>query len=170
MINRNIKLAMLFIGLVFVQFLFLNDLVLLKYGFCFIYFVFIILLPVETSPMLTIVMAFAIGLIVDLFANTLGVNAGASVFVAFLRPFILKLITPRGGYDSNFEINMIHAGWRWFVFYSFVMIFIHNLTLFSLEAFSFEFIWSILLRTFFSSILTLMILILGQLIFTIKRL
>ena len=169
MINQNVKLIILFIGLVFVQFLFLNDLLVLKYGFCFIYIAFILLLPVETPPLLALALAFIIGFVVDIFANTLGVNAAATVLVGFVRPLILKLVTPRGGYDAGFVINPFIAGWQWFLSYSFVMILIHHLVLFSLEAMSLELIGSILLRTLFSSILTLIILVFGQLIFSAKR-
>ena len=164
--NGLIKYIFIFLGLLFVQFLFLNDFVLWEYGFCFIYVAFIIILPLETPPILLLLIAFFNGLIIDVMANTLGVNAAACVLIAFLRPWILKIITPRGGYDTAFEMNMVKSGWQWFIAYSFTMIFIHHFVLFTLEAASLEYIWNILLRTALSSVITWLMLIMGQLIFT----
>ena len=101
-------------------------------------------------------MAFLLGLIVDVFSNTPGVNAGASVLLAFMRPGLLQLFSPRGEYD-NFEPGIYTLGFWAFVRYIVVLVFIHHATLFILEEFSFANIEYMSLRIVCSSLLTVML-------------
>ena len=52
--------------------------------------------------------AFFFGLTIDIFADTPGMNAAATVFLAFVRPTFLRLFTPRDTLDS-----IIPSSGRW---------------------------------------------------------
>ena len=54
-----------------------------------IYPVIIMLLPMRTPGALILVIAFVLGILVDMFYNTPGVHASACVFTGFIRPFVL---------------------------------------------------------------------------------
>ena len=71
-----------------------DNMVLFDNAFCFVYIAFILFLPFNINPMLLIFIAFAGGLFTDLFYNTMGVNAAASVLLAFIRKPWISLITP----------------------------------------------------------------------------
>ena len=60
------------------------------------------------------VLAFLMGLSIDVFSETLGLHTSAAVFLAFCRPFILKTISPRDGYELNQIPSMNQLGTSWF--------------------------------------------------------
>lgn len=84
-----------FVGLVLVQVLMLNNVCLFGLATPFVYVYFLLALDRDIDHNALMVLAFLIGLVVDIFSNTPGVNAGASVLVAFMRPSLLRLFSPR---------------------------------------------------------------------------
>ena len=82
------------------QVLLLKNFILFDTAFCFLYVAFILLLPLEIGPLTLMTLAFVVGFIIDLFYDSIGINAAACVFIAFLRPYWMKIITPRGGYEE----------------------------------------------------------------------
>jgi hypothetical protein len=139
--------------------------VLFRTAFCFIYIGFILLLPLQMSPISLIAVAFLSGLVVDMFYNTPGINASASVLIGFIRPYWLSLITPRGGYEDVDIPRLKTLGFSWFITYTAPLIFIHHLTLFIVEAGDLINFWFVLSKTVFSTIYTTSILVIGQYMF-----
>ena len=124
--------------ILFVQIVILNNIHLLGIFTPFIYILFILLLPVDVPDWFLLLLAFITGIIIDVFDNTIGVHAFALIFVTFFRPFILKIWAPFDGYDSVKELLPHEYGFGWFVKYSLLMVAIHQLILFFMEAFSFQ--------------------------------
>jgi len=143
----------------------LKNLILFDAAFCFLYVAFILLLPIEIGPLVLMMVAFALGFSVDLFYDSLGVNAAASVFIAFLRPYWLNIVTPRGGYEEIVIPNLKTMDFGWFFTYSLPLIFIHHLVLFYLEAGGFDLFLFTLSKVFFSTILTFFVIVLSQYLF-----
>ena len=98
--------------------------------------------------------AFLLGLAVDIFGNTPGMNAAATVLLAFLRPSLLRLFTPRDNLD-NFIPSLKTMGITPFLKYTTASVFVHSLALLSIEFFSFSGIWLLLLRVLCCTILTI---------------
>lgn len=132
-----------------------------------IYPLIILFLPFKTSRTLVIGVAFLIGLFVDLFYDSLGVHAAACTLTAYLRIYILNLISPVEGYSKD-SLTAYVYGLPWFLSYLGIFLFIHLITLYSIEAFSFVYMKEILLRTIFSFIASLFLILIGQLIFNPK--
>ena len=65
---------------------------ILNYIHVFIYPAFILLLPIRTPDTLLIFFGFLLGITIDLFYDSPGVHASALVFMAFIRPKILKFL------------------------------------------------------------------------------
>ncbi|MBR3859003.1 MAG: rod shape-determining protein MreD [Bacteroidaceae bacterium] len=145
-----------FVALALVQALLLNNISLFELATPFVYVYFILALDKDTDHISLMVMAFALGLVVDIFSNTPGVNAGASVLIAFLRPSLLRLFSPRDEYE-NFEPGIYTLGIWPFVRYAFVSVLLHHTVLFFLEAFSFVHIGYLLLRILCSALLTVVL-------------
>ena len=145
-----------FVVLVLVQVLLLNNICLFGLATPFVYIYFLLALDRDTDRNVLMIMAFALGLLVDVFSNTPGVNAGASVLVAFLRPALLRLFAPREEFE-NFEPSISVMGIWPFIRYATVMVLLHHTTLFFLEAFSFVQIEFLLLRILSSTLLTVML-------------
>jgi len=132
-----------------------------------IYPLIIALLPYKMPRPFVIAAAFGIGLFVDIFYNSLGVHAGTCTLVAFLRHYILWFVSPRDGYKKD-GLTSYEYGIAWSLTYLAIFLFIHQLTLYSLEAFSPVYIKEIVLRTIFSFIASLFLIMIGQLIFNPK--
>ena len=89
-----------FIGLVLLQVLILNNVHIAGYATPFLYIYFILKFDSGTSRNELMLWAFFFGLTIDVFADTPGMNAAATVLLAFLRPSLLRLFTPRDNLDS----------------------------------------------------------------------
>jgi len=119
-------------------------------------------MPFETPRWLLLVAGFAMGLSVDLFENTLGLHTASTVFLAFIRPWILSVLAPRDGYDPESFPRIYYYGFTWFVKYTGILILTHHMVLFYLEVFHFHEFLTTFLRVFLSSILTLSTITLSQ--------
>ena len=90
-----------FIGLVLLQVLILNNVHIAGYATRFLYIYFILKFNSGTSRNELMLWAFFFGLTIDVFSDTPGMNAAATVLLAFLRPSLLRLFTPRESGQSR---------------------------------------------------------------------
>jgi len=95
-------------------------------------------------------------------------HAFACVLVAYIRPFLLKVIAPREGYDAGTTPGVKYFGLDWFMRYAVIIVFTHHFALFFIETFKFHEFFSTLFRVILSSIFTLIIILLSQLLM-VKR-
>ena len=109
-----------------------------------------LLLPFRTPRELQFMLAFGIGLIVDLSMQSPGLHAGASVFTIAVRPIILRLLEPRGGYDKLHSPTLKRFKWPWFASFMSILSFVHILFYFSMEVFTPLFLGAILIKTLLS--------------------
>ena len=72
---------------------------------------------------------------IDLFSGSAGMHAFASTFAGFVRPFVLRSIAPRDGYNPGVQPAMLNYGFRWFLLYAAVITFVHHTALFFIETF-----------------------------------
>lgn len=158
----------------FVGFLLLQGLVLkgitaewveFPYVQILLYPLFIILLPIRTPRPLVLLFAFLIGLSVDIFYNSPGVHASASLITAVFRPFIFKRLEPRGAYTAQHAPNKEKMGWNWFLQYASFLMAVHLLFYFSVESFTFAYLLNILLKTFFSFIFSMIFVLMFMQVF-----
>lgn len=130
-----------------------------------LYPLFIMLLPFRIPLVGILPLAFLMGLSVDMFYDSPGVHASASVFIAFIRPLILSQMSPRDGYNMNQSPTKKRMGLRWFLIYSSLMMFIHLFFYFSVDAFTFVYIGQILLRSISSFAFSMLFVIITMFIF-----
>ena len=90
-----------FTVLVLLQVLIVKNINLGRYFIFFPYILFIVLLPFNTPKPLTLILAFILGLSIDMFYDTQGMHAAACITMAFVRSFVLELFAPREGYDEQ---------------------------------------------------------------------
>ncbi|MDD3039332.1 rod shape-determining protein MreD [Bacteroides sp.] len=142
-----------FLGLVLLQVLILNNVHIAGYATPFLYIYFILKLSSGTSRNELMLWAFFLGLTIDIFADTPGMNAAATVWLAFLRPSLLRLFTPRDTLDSIVP-SFKTMGIAPFLKYTTTSVFIHSLALLTIEFFSFSSILLLLLRVALCTLLT----------------
>ena len=160
-IPRNIAR---FIFLILLQVWVLNNIQFSGYLNPYMYVLFILLLPFETPGWAVLLLSFFLGLSVDMFTDTIGMHASASVFMGFLRSFVLQSIAPRDGYEVGTFPRVFFYGVIWFLKYSLLLVFMHHLFLFSIEVFNFKTFHLVILRTILSTIFTTILILVSQFI------
>jgi hypothetical protein len=160
-----LKHAVHFIVLLLLQAMVLNHVFIGAYIYPAFYIYFILLLPFETKGWVLLFSSFFLGLGVDFFTNSLGINAAASVFMAFFRPMIIRLLSVSKETEPGAAPGLKTNGFAWFFIYALILIFLHHSMLFILEVFGFANFFQTLYRIIFSTIATLVLVLLAQLIF-----
>lgn len=166
--NEVIKHIIRFIVLLVIQTLVLNQLEIGLGIQMMVYPLFIILLPFELGIIAILVIAFAMGIAIDAISNTYGLHTSALLLVAYLRPLIFKMFSPRDGYDSLKEGNMYEMGPRWFIYVYGILLFIHHLWFFTLEIFRIDDFFFILQKVLLSLPLSFLLSLLLQTMFVSK--
>ncbi|NTW31346.1 MAG: rod shape-determining protein MreD [Bacteroidetes bacterium] len=159
LISRNI---IRFIFLVLFQVIVLNNIQLNGYINPYLYVLFIIMLPFETPKWLLIISSFLLGLFIDIFSGTIGVHAAACVFLAYCRPAVLRVVSSKKEYEQGIYPIIRDLGFRWFFSYSLILVSVHHILLFFLEAFSFREFFSTFFRSFLSIIFTMLLIVISQ--------
>lgn len=149
-----------FLILVAIQVIILNQVYFGGYITPYIYPLFILMLPFDVKGWVLLLSSFFLGLSVDIFSDSMGMHAAASVFMAFMRPFIIQFISIKSDFEPGTEPRIESNGWGWIFIYTVLLLFLHHLSLFFIEEFRFDDVFKIFLRTLlstFSSVLIVMI-------------
>ena len=113
-------------------------------------------------------LAFLIGMMVDVFKSTPGLNASAMVMLGYFRPYLLKLIEPREGFDVLKTPSIYSMRKSIYLGYVSLASMVFHLWYFTLEVMRFSDFHLILLKTLCSSIISVLLIILAQYL-TVKR-
>jgi rod shape-determining protein MreD len=151
MINSIIRYTGIFVLLILLQILLFNNIMFSGYINPYIYILIILLLPVEIPSWLLLIISFITGMIIDIFSGTIGMHTSSTVLAGFIRPYVLRIMAPRDGYEAGDSPSMALYGVRWFFIYTLIIVSIHHLSLFYLEVFSFTDFFRTLLRVVLSS-------------------
>ncbi len=147
------------------QILILKNLALFGVAFCFIYLLGILSLPFQIRPVPLLLISFSLGLGIDVFYDTLGFHAASATLLAFLRPYWLKALSPNVGYDDSSEPTLPSMGIGWYISYSLPLVFVFSLAFFITDQWGTGSIIGVLNKSLFSSILTVILAIIVQLLF-----
>jgi len=161
-LREAIQYTFMILLYLFLQIIFMRNLVLFNYAFCFIYIAGILLLPADTNRMYLLLIGFATGFTVDVFSNTFGMHAAATVLIAYLRPFLIQYQMDAKG-SERAEIGIRSQGFGSFLGYIFPLILLHHTVLFLMEINSFDMILFTLLRVAASSLLTAILIVILEL-------
>jgi len=165
--NAVLKYSIRFVALLLVQVLIFNNINFLGYINPYIYVIFILVYPAKNNRLVFLLVAFLLGMLMDMFVDSGGVHAAASVFLAYVRPVFLKF-----SFGTLYEHQTIKFGAVEFVsllgYVSLGVVF-HHLILFLLEIFNMAQILLILKKTLFSSGLTIILSILFILLFRRRK-
>ncbi len=158
----TLKYGFYFIVAILLQVLVFNHIAFLGYMNPYVYILFLLYLPAETSRGYLLIIAFLLGLGVDLFENSGGVHASASVVLAYFRPAFLRLVVRRQASTLE-DLDISSFGLPSMLIYTIFAILIHHFTLFMLESFRWSDIGIVLVRTLYSSLFTLIFVLIVQL-------
>lgn len=168
MINRKvfINLAAV-IFLIFLQIFIFNNINFEGSINPYPYIIFILLYPPHRNKYVFLALCFILGLGVDIFENTGGINAFASVFIGFFKNKLIRLLSGKTNFEIDefkfYEFNIV----QW-IFYLGVLIFAHHVLVFLLENFSLNHLTSVLLKALRSSIFTFALIVFYVILFRKK--
>jgi len=103
-----------------------------------IYIVFIFTLPFNTPKWLVVLLGFFCGFFVDIFCETLGFHALASLVMASLRAGIIRLIPMRMEREEHLLPILYDMKFGWYIRYAFCLTFIHHLVYYFADVLSFH--------------------------------
>ena len=158
-----------FILYLLIQVLVLKNLVLFGVAFCFLYVLFILLLPIELKTIPALLIAFVMGLGVDLFYDTMGIHTASILALTFIRKRWIQIITPTGGYEGDVQPSVLNLGIRWYLIYSLPLIIAHHLIFFYIENLGTDLFIPVVQKIVASAFFVLIMSIIVQLLFYKKR-
>ncbi len=151
----------MFVSLVLIQVLVLNQVYLGGFINPYIYVLFVILLPLNSPRYAVLILGFLIGLTIDVFSNSLGIHAAATVFIAYLRPLVIRSISSRDEDRSEYP-GLHQSKFRWFLSYVAIMVLLHHIVLFYLGTFTFSHFFQTFYQILLSAVLSIFIIVLSQ--------
>ena len=155
-----------YVVVMLLQVLLFNQLQL--FGVChpYIYVLCLLMMPLTLSPMADMIIGAAVGLLMDVLCNTLGVHTAACILLMFIRPYLVgALVNDKD--RLNEQLTSRTLGIEAMIKYVVIMVLIHHFTVFMLAAWSWTHFWFVLAETAVSSALTIGI-ILGYNLLTDK--
>lgn len=158
-----------FVLLIALQVFFLKNFGFYNLASPFLYILFILLLPFGIPNLLLFILAFGTGLTVDVFYDTLGLNAAACTILAFVRIIFISVTVQKDGFDNEPDPSLGIMGFRWFFFYASLLTIIHHFVLFTFETFRFTDFGYTMLRVLFSSLSTVVLILIAEFVFFRKK-
>ena len=134
----------------------------------FIYPIFIFLLPIKISNIRLLLLSFVMGLTVDIFSNTGGIHAAASVFIAYLRPSLLNNLMPGGKLEDQAQPDMEKLGLVSFLIYVGSLLLIHHYLVNLLDVYSFRDFWYTFTKSLLSAMFAIIIVLMYVQVFKRK--
>ncbi len=105
-----------------------------RYIVPYLYFLFILWLPFSISRQWLLLIGFVTGLTLDYFSMTPGLHAAACTLVAYVRPFIIGVLTPKDNAEFNYrEPSPKAMQWTPYAVYVLVLTVLHHGYLLLLE-------------------------------------
>lgn len=157
--KQMLSMALLYTLLILLQVLICNHIMLFHVAVPFIFIYFILRLPIGMSQVWELTLSFAMGLIIDLFSDTPGVNSLASTILAAIKPTVFYAYVTRDDKTKRIIPSLTSIGWQAYSKYALTMSVIFSFLVFSIEFLSFAGIEEILLMTVSSAVLTFALII-----------
>jgi rod shape-determining protein MreD len=151
--------------LVSLQFFVLNRIVIFGKYTPVLYPVFVMFYPFFRNKFQFLALSFLIGLVMDTFMNTGGINAFATTLIAYFRTLIFRTSTDTSTDFFSFQ----SLQWSQFLLFLLSSIFLHQLLVQYIEFFKFSRIFEILLNVLVTTGISFIFIVIYALIFKIKQ-
>ena len=153
--------------LVLVQTLIFNRLNFFGYINPFVYILFIYWYPIKENRATFMIVSFLLGFCIDVFSDTLAINAAAALTIAYFRPVLMRFVFGVNYEFQSFKLNNSTKAQQ--ITFLALLIIIHHVTYFTLEIFSFTNSLLILQKTLTIGLATLILCLLFISLFSTKK-
>ena len=130
------------------------------WGAChpYIYILCLMMMPITLSHSADMIIGAVVGLIMDIFCNSLGVHTASCILLMFIRPYLIgRLVSDKD--RLNEQISLHALGMEALIKYVVILVLIHHLMVFLLAAWSWHHIGFVLLETIVSSLITILVIL-----------
>ena len=166
--NKSINQVLLFFFLLLLQVLVLNNINFLGDINPYLYITFIFLFPLKENRFSFLFFSFILGLSIDFFSDSGGIHAFATLFIAYIRLFFIRVYFRKIPADYPF-FNLKSEPFGKVFNFVVTLTLIHHLIYFSFANFSFQNLSNVFLNTLYASVFTLILFFTGNYIFTKKE-
>ena len=135
----------------------------------YVYFLFILWLPFYISRFWLMVIAFLTGLSLDYFTMTPGLHAAACVLIAYVRPFVINILTPKDPSEYNYREPSPRAmGWTPYSVYILILTLLHHIYLVFLEWLQFGSLLDLIIKIIGTTGVSMLLIFIVELLFPRK--
>lgn len=129
-------------------------------GVChpYIYILCLLMMPITLPHSADMIIGAIVGLVMDIFCNSLGVHTASCILLMFIRPYLIGAIVNDKD-RLNEQITLRTLGMEALLKYVVILVVVHHLMVFLLAAWSWSHIGFVLAETFVSSLITISIII-----------
>ena len=129
-------------------------------GVChpYIYVLCLLMMPITLSHSADMIIGAVVGLIMDIFCNSMGVHTAACIFIMFIRPYLIGAIVNDKD-RLNEQISLRSLGMEALLRYVVILVVVHHLIVFLLAAWNWAHIGFVLVETLVSSLVTISVII-----------
>ncbi len=147
-----------YILVMLLQVLLFDQLQLLGVCHPYIYILCLMMMPVTLPHNVDMIIGALVGVVMDIFCNSLGVHTAACILIMFIRPYIISSMV--NDIDRlNEAISMHVLGVENMIKYVLILVFVHHAVVFLLAAWSWSHIGFVLIETIVSGIISSFIII-----------
>ena len=145
-----------YVVVMLLQVLLFDQLQLLGVCHPYIYVLCLLMMPITLPHSADMIIGAVVGLIMDVFCNSLGVHTASCIFLMFIRPYVVgALVNDKD--RLNEQISLRALGIEALFKYVVILVVVHHLMVFLLAAWSWSHIGFVLIETIVSSIITISI-------------
>ncbi len=153
---RFVPYSTLFVVVMLLQILFFNNLSVSILLSPLIYVVFLLLLPLQITHFYLLMLGLLSGVLMDMSMGLAGVNTIATLFIAFLRPYLLQMTVSKEVLVGSGVPSDVRLGHGAYARYLVLFVLIHHAVFFALESLSLENLVLYLLRFGVSSCVSIL--------------
>ncbi len=135
----------------------------------YIYFLFLLWLPFSVSRQWLLIIGFLTGLTLDYFTMTPGLHTAACLLIAYVRPFLIMVLTPKDSSEFNYREPSPKAMlWTPYLIYVFVLTLLHHGYMIFLQWLSFGSFLDFIIKVISTTAISMLLIVTAELLFPRK--
>lgn len=151
--KSNVNYILLMAALIVIQVLVIDHIEVTGVMNPFVYVYPLLILPPKVNRIALMLIGCGMGVVVDALSGTWGIHIAAMVLTGYVRPYVFGLCASQEDVEKpNIAYHYMPST---FVKYASILVVIHHLCLFTLEAFGFDHYWFVVVKTVVSSLVSL---------------
>lgn len=167
--NEFLKNTARIILFILIQVYLLNKIHLHQFIVPYLYYLPILWLSFSIPRAGLLFIGFATGLVLDYFMMTPGLHAAACVLIAFVRPFIINILTPKDSSEFNYREPSPRAmQWAPYAVYVFILTLLHHGYMVFLEWLDFGTFFGFIIKVIATTAISMLLIFTVELLFPRK--